>query len=259
MSRILFVAQDTSAIGKSTVTRALAECVPDAPVYEIESSRHLVELGERVRHFQIRTERKRLDETGGEAAIAEYDPALNKLLTEPLPAIVDIGANGGVAFLEALGQMAGAFTRRGKALGLVVVVAHKDEAYTTARAVVAAGKGWIKDRFLVVNHVHGEPEAGEIKDLTKGAGAVTSLAKFTFATRALPITRPLGLALIPQLDEEALAKQLALPGAEPDVAMALRTRAQLDAFRLAAMRAVEPAARWLIEAKTEAKSDAKSA
>jgi hypothetical protein len=41
--------------------------------------------------------------------------------------------------------------------------------------------------------------------------------------------------------------------------MALRTRAQLDAFRLAAMRAVEPAARWLIEAKTEAKSDAKSA
>lgn len=250
MSRSLLVPQDTSAIGKTTVTRAVVECVPDAPVYEIESGRHLLELGERVRHFPIRTERKRLDETGGEAAIAEYDPAINKLLAEPLPAVVDIGANGGVPVLEALGQMAGAFARRGKALGLVVVVAHKDEAYATARAVTAASKGWIRDRFLVVNHLHGEPDAGEIKDLAKGAASVTHLARFTFPTRALPIIRPLGLALIPQLDEEALAKHLAAPGAEPDMAMALRTRAQLDAFRLAAMRAVEPAARWLIDAKS---------
>lgn len=248
MSRILLVAQDTSAIGKSTVTRALAECVPDAPIYEVESSRHLVELGERVRHFAIRTERKRLDETGGEAAIAEYDTALNRMLTEPLPAIVDVGANGGVSFLEALAQMAPAFARRGKQLGVVVVVAHKDDAYATGRAIAAVTKGWAAARFLVVNHLHGEPDAGEIKALSKGVSTVTALAKFSFPTRALPVIAPLGLALIPKLDEDALAGHLARDGAEPDVAMAIRTRGLLDAFRLAAMQAVEPAARWLIDA-----------
>ncbi|NEU12713.1 hypothetical protein G3T14_11260 [Methylobacterium sp. BTF04] len=248
MSRILLVAQDTSAIGKSTVTRALAECVPDAPVYEVESSRHLVELGDRVRHFAIRTERKRLDETGGEAAIAEYDPVLNRLLTEPVPAIVDIGANGGVAFLEALAQMAAAFDRRKKTLGVLVVVAHKDDAYATGRAITAVTKGWAAARFLMVNHLHGEPDAAQVKELTKGATAVTTLAKYSFPTKALPLIAPLGLALIPQLDEDALAKHLAKDGAEPDVAMAIRTRASLDAFRLAAMKAVEPAARWLIDA-----------
>lgn len=248
MSRILLVAQDTSAIGKSTVTRALAECVPDAPIYEVESSRHLVELGERVRHSPIRTERKHLDESGGEAAITEYDKPLNKMLAEPLPAIVDIGANGGVSFLETLAQMAPAFARRSKQLGVIVVVAHKDDAYATGRAITAVTKGWAAARFLVVNHLHGEPEAAQVKELSKGATAVTPLAKHSFPTRALPVIAPLGLALIPQLDEDALAKHLAKDGAEPDVAMAIRTRAILDAFRLAAMKAVEPAARWLIDA-----------
>ncbi|RYY10353.1 MAG: chromosome partitioning protein, partial [Alphaproteobacteria bacterium] len=35
MPRILLVAQETGGIGKSTVTRGLAEAVPDAAILEI--------------------------------------------------------------------------------------------------------------------------------------------------------------------------------------------------------------------------------
>ncbi|OHV14657.1 hypothetical protein BK022_24870 [Methylorubrum extorquens] len=103
-ARLLFVVQETGGVGKSTVARALAEAVENAPVYEIESSLRLLELGERVHHFPIRADTAELMQTGGEAAMVEFNPVINALVRETRPAIVDIGANGAAPFLAAVGR-----------------------------------------------------------------------------------------------------------------------------------------------------------
>ncbi len=84
-ARLMFVVQETGGVGKSTVARALAEAVEDAPVYEIESSTRLLELGERVRHFPIRVDSAELMKTGGEAAMVEFNPVINALVRETRP------------------------------------------------------------------------------------------------------------------------------------------------------------------------------
>ena len=48
MSRILLNLQEIGGVGKSTLARAVAEAVPDAAVFEIESSARLIEIEHRV-------------------------------------------------------------------------------------------------------------------------------------------------------------------------------------------------------------------
>jgi hypothetical protein len=245
MTGILMNVQETGGVGKSTVARAVAEAVPDAAVFEIESSPRLIEIEHRVTHFPMRADRSEIDATGGEAALAEYDAILNALLREPLPAIVDVGANSAKSFLQAAARMQPAFSRRGKQFGVLVVVVDDPGAYTDGAALLALTKSWAAAQFVVANELRGSVNAELVKKFANGA-EITTLRRFAFERRALSVMQPLGLALIPALDEDALAKRLAGADGQEDYALAGRVKAQLDTFRLAAMLAAKPAAEWLI-------------
>ena len=245
MSRTILVLQQTGGVGKSTKTRALAEAVPDAPVIEIESTPRLLEIEARVSFYPMRADRPEIAATAGEAALAEYDRPLNRLLRETLPAIVDVGANSAVAVVQALGSMQEVFARRGKEIGILVVVANDASAYTDGAKLLSLSKPFAAAQFVVANEVRGHVDAGLVKKLAAGA-KVTSLRRFSFERRALPLVQALGFALIPSLDEDGLAARLAGQDGEPDYALAGRTKAGLDAFRFAAMEAVRPAAEWLV-------------
>ncbi len=78
MPRLLLVAQETGGVGKSTVTRGLAEAVPDAAILEIEAVPRLTEFATargsnepgRVQHFAMRATREASEASGGKAARA---------------------------------------------------------------------------------------------------------------------------------------------------------------------------------------------
>ncbi|MGU3422325.1 chromosome partitioning protein [Methylobacterium sp. D54C] len=244
-ARLLCVVQETGGVGKSTVARALAEAVEDAPVYEIESSTRLLELGERVRHFPIRADSAELMKTGGEAAMVEFNPVINALVRETRPAIVDIGANGAAPFLAAVGRAAGLFARRGRGLGVLFVAAAPESAYDSLETLTALAQPWAAKQFVVANEYRDTVDIDRVRQLVPGA-SVTRLPRFSFAAGVRPVVDPLGLALIPQLDEEKLAEQLRDKGGEPDYALAATTVGVLAEFRLEAMRAVRESAEWLI-------------
>jgi hypothetical protein len=245
MSRVLVALNETGGVGKSTTVRAAAEAVPDAAVFELESSPRLIEIEHRVTHFPMRADRREIDATGGEAALAEYDPLLNRLLREELPSIVDVGANSAQSFLLAAARMQPAFSRRDKQFGVLVVVVDDPGAYTDGAALLALSKSWAAAQFIVANEFRGSVDVELVKKFAKGA-EITTLRRFAFERRALSVMQPLGLALIPALDEAALAKRTPGADGQEDYALAGRLKAQLDAFRLAAMVAVKPAAEWLI-------------
>ena len=168
MSRTIIIVQQTGGVGKSTTTRALAEAVPDAPVIEIESTRRLLEIEGRVAFFPMRADRPEIAASAGEAALSEYDQPLNRILREPLPSIVDVGANSGVAVVQALGAMAEAFSRRGKEIGMVVVVANDASAYTDGAKLLALGRAFTAAQFVVANEVRGPVDGTLIKSFAKG-------------------------------------------------------------------------------------------
>jgi len=243
--RLLFVVQETGGVGKSTVARALAEAVENAPVYEIESSARLLELGTRLQHFPIRADTTELMKTGGEAALVEFNPAINALVRETGPAIVDIGANGAAPFLAAVGRAAGLFARRGRELGIVAVAAAPESAYDSLGTLIALAQPWAARQFVVANEYRDIVDLARVRQIAPNA-SVTRLPRFSFAAGVRPVVDPLGLALIPQLDEEALAGQLRDKRGEPDYALAATTVGVLAEFRLEAMRSVREAAEWLI-------------
>ena len=245
MSRILLVAQETGGVGKSTAARALAEAIPDAPIYEIESSKRLVELGDRVEHFPIRAKPSEVRETGGEAALSEWDEVINGLLAGKRPAIVDVGANGAEAVLTSFGRMAPAFARRGRQVGVMVIVAADESAYFSAENLLGSAKPWAAAQFVVANEYRGAIDGPRLANLAKGA-TVTHLASFNLPKAARPMVEPLGFALIGQLDEEKLAERLSDRRGNPNHMMAANVADILANFRLEAMRAVRPAAEWLI-------------
>lgn len=244
-ARLLFVVQETGGVGKSTVARALAEAVENAPVYEIESSARLLELGDRVQHFPIRADAAELMKSGGEAAMVEFNPAINALVRETRPAIVDIGANGAAPFLAAVGRAAGLFARRGRGLGLLVVAAAPESAYDSLEVLTALAQPWAARQFVVANEYRDTVDLTRVRQIAPLA-SVSRLPRFSFAAGVRPVVDPLGLALIPQLDEEALAERLRDKRGAPDYALAATTVGVLAEFRLEAMRAVREAAEWLI-------------
>lgn len=244
-ARLMFVVQETGGVGKSTVARALAEAVEGAPIYEIESSSRLLELGARVHHFPIRADTAELMRSGGEAALIEFNPAINALVRETQPAIVDVGANGAAPFLAAVGRAAGLFARRERQLGVLVVAAAPESAYDSLEALTAMAQPWAAHQFVVANEYRDVVDLARIRQIAPTA-TVSRLPRFSFAAGVRPVVDPLGLALIPQLDEEALAQQLRDKHGEPDYALAATTVGVLAEFRLEAMRSVREAAEWLI-------------
>ena len=246
MSRILFVAQEAGGVGKSTASRALAEAIPDAPIYEIESSKRLVELGDRVEHYPIRAERQEVLESGGEAALSEYDEVINSLLVgENRPTIVDVGANGATSVLTSFGRMAPAFARRRRELGVLVIVAADESAYASAEKLLVMTKPWAAAQYVLANEHRGAVDRQRIEGFAAGA-TVTYLQSFNIPKQVRPMVEPLGFALIGDIDEEKLATKLLDRKGNPNHVMAANVAEILASFRLEAMRAVRPAAEWMI-------------
>jgi hypothetical protein len=56
MTKVLLVAQDKGGTAKTLSSRGLAEVVPGAPLIEIDASPRMIELGKRVKFFQMRAD-----------------------------------------------------------------------------------------------------------------------------------------------------------------------------------------------------------
>lgn len=246
MKKVLLVAQETGGVGKSTVTRGLAEAVENVSIYEVESNHRLTEFdhgkkaNERklVRHFPMRASRKEIEETGGVAARAELDLVLNAIADDPEPALVDIGANTSASLLELLGAEAEGLKEAGVEFGVVVVVAAEAGSLADAGKLLRAVKPWAAVRFVVANEVRGRVDPDILKRVADGA-TVTTLRRFDFEEATLPVLKAGQLRGIGQLNLEALKRQHGF-------AQAGRIARDLKGFRLAVMEAVKPAAIWFV-------------
>jgi hypothetical protein len=99
MTKVLLVAQDKGGTGKTLICRGLCEILTGAPVFEIDSSPRMIELGKRVKFFQMRADRDEIERTGGAVSRSEFDQVINSIASATLPTIVDIGANTGASLL----------------------------------------------------------------------------------------------------------------------------------------------------------------
>ncbi|MBX9752004.1 MAG: hypothetical protein K5Q68_20625 [Roseococcus sp.] len=247
MPRVLLVAQETGGVGKSTVTRGLAEAVPDAPILEIESVHRLTEFKAAtaanepgsVRHFLMRASREAIDASGGKAARAEFDDVINALFEVATATLVDIGANTSASLLGVLTHEALALREVGIELGLVVVVAAEAGALADGGALLHAAKDWAGARFVVANAVRGAVDPDLLKRVA-GDAVVTHLRQFELEDRTREVLAAGQLRGVDRLDRAGLVKQTSQ-------AQAGRMLRDLTAFRLAVMEAVKPAALWLVE------------
>lgn len=266
MPRILLVAQEAGGIGKSTVTRGLAEAVPDAAILEIESTQRLTEFrvfrseasatgkgrtakaqseegraseGGGVRHFPMRATREAIEASGGKAARAELDPVVNALYAATAAMLVDIGANTSASLLGILADEAASLREGGIELGLVVVVAADAGALADAGKLLHGAKDWATARFVVANAVRGAVDPVILKRVA-GDATIAHLRGFELEDKAREVLAAGGLRGIARLDRTGLAEQTS-------PAEAGRILRDLTAFRLAVMEAVKPAALWLVE------------
>lgn len=238
MPRILPIVQDKGGSGKSVVVRALAEAVPDAAVIEIDASMRLLELGERVRFFPTRADRAAIERTGGQAARAEFDPVVDALAAVRQPTIVDVGANTATSLLTLLGELAPDLKAAGVELGVLVVATAEPGALAEVPRVMALAKPWAAARFLVENQLRGPVDPKVLARLADKAN-MTCLAEQVMEPKAVEILAAGGFASVPRLDPAKLNTQHGL-------ALGSRIRRDLTRFRAEAMRAVEPAASWLV-------------
>ncbi len=246
MARILIVGQETGGVGKSTLARGIAEAVPDAPIFEVESTQRILEYDHgrskgprRVSHFPVRAERASIEATGGQAARAEFDPVINAIIGATMPTIVDVGANAAKSLTGLFdGEFLAGAEELGIELGVLVVVTADASALTEGAKLLSSAKVWAKGRFLVENRLRGEPDHGFLKRVSDGA-VLTTLAKWEFEPRTVRFLQAMGLAAIPQLKTADLQR-------EHGFAQARRMVADLKGFRLAVMEAIKPAATWLV-------------
>jgi hypothetical protein len=246
MTRLLLVAQETGGVGKSTVTRGLAEAVPDAAILEIESVPRLTEFATarglnepgRVQHFAMRATREAIEASGGKAARAEFDRVINAIYAVTTPSLVDIGANTAASLVDILKEEAPTLKQEGIELGLVVVIAAEAAALADAGKLLQGSREWTGARFVVANGVRGAIDPVILKRVA-GDATVTELRGFEFEDVTREILTAGQLRGIGQLDRASLVQQTS-------PAQAGRILRDLTAFRLAVMEAVKPAALWLV-------------
>ncbi|KPF67275.1 hypothetical protein IP69_13825 [Bosea sp. AAP35] len=238
MTRILLVVQDKGGVGKSLATRALAEAVPEAPVIEVDASRRLIELKDRVSFFPMRADRAAIDQSGGKAARAEFDGLITAMQKATVPTIVDVGANTSASLLSVLGTLSDALVTLEIELGVLVLVTAEPGALTQAPTLMQLAKPLAAARFLVENRLHGEVEAKSIAKIADGA-TVTTLDSHAMEDQAVAVLQAGGLATIPELD---IAKLIDRHG----LALGSRVHGDLKRLRANAMVAVLPAAEWLV-------------
>ncbi|XYD09041.1 chromosome partitioning protein [Methylobacterium sp. NMS12] len=247
MPRVLIVGQETGGIGKSTITRGLAEAVTDVPILEVESTPRLTEFKTAkadnepgsVRHFSVRASREAIEASGGKAARAEFDPVVNALYSVTGPTLVDLGANSSASLLGVLKDEAASLREAGIELGLVVVVAAEAGSLADAGKLLQAAKDWAAASFVVANALRGAIDPVILKRVA-GAATLSHLRAFELEDATREVLTAGQLRGIPKLDRARLAK-------ETSPAQAGRMLRDLTAFRLAVMEAVKPAALWLVE------------
>lgn len=238
MARILLVTQEKGGVGKSLISRALAEAVPEAPVIEVDASRRLVELEERVTFFPMRADRAAIEKSGGRAARAEFDGLITAMTQASLPTVVDVGANTSASLLALLADLAPDLKEAAVEIGIVVIATAEAGALAEAPRLMQIAKPFASARFLIENRVRGEVDGKALGKIADGA-ALTMLAEHVMEEQAVALYQAGGLASIPKLDAGKLNDRHGL-------ALGSRIRRDLTRFRLEAMEAVRPAAEWLV-------------
>lgn len=238
MPRILLVAQEKGGVGKTVLARALAEAVEGAPVFEIDASRRMHELGNRVSFFKMRATREEIERSGGKAARAEFDMVINAIAETKASTIVDVGANTSVTFFTVLSEIAPTLTDEGLEFGACVVVTNEPGALAEAPKLMSLAKPWTKARFLVENRLHGAVDAAWLKRSSDGA-KVSTFDQQSLEDGADDYLQAGGLLMIGKLDPAKLREK-------HGIGSAARIRKDLERFRLEAMQAVRPAAEWLV-------------
>jgi hypothetical protein len=235
MSRILIGCQEKGGVGKSTIIRALAEAVDDAAIVEIDASHRLLEYEDRVRFFRMRADRETIERTGGRAARAEFDAVLEALSTATLPAIVDVGANTSVSLFTMLADVAPELAAE---FAVCVVVTNEPGAMVETPRLLDLSKPWTTARFVVENRMHGQIDPNWLKT-NAGDSTVTSLDAQVLEEGAEDYLQSGGLAIVDRLNPKKLREA-------HGIGPAIRIQRDLAKFRLEAMRAVRPAAEWLV-------------
>lgn len=238
MRRVLLVAQEKGGVGKTLLSRALAEAVEGAPLIEIDSSQRMIELGERVQFFKMRADRAAIEQTGGKAARAEFDAVLDAIAMVEQPTIVDVGANTSTTFFTVLSDTADDLVEAGVELAVAVVVTNEPGALSETPKLLSLAKRWAKARFIVENRLHGAVDTAWLKKTADGA-AVSFFAQQSLEDGAEQYLQAGGLALISKLDPAKLRDK-------HGIGAAARIRKDLERLRLDAMQAVRPAAEWLV-------------
>lgn len=236
--RLVLFIQEKGGVGKSILARGVIECIPDSRILEIDSSHRLLEYGDRVLYFPMRTSRREIERTGGRAARAEFDAVIDAIGSLTGSAVADVGANTGAAILTALADVAPMFSDLGIEIAVVVVTTAEPGALAEVPTLLSLAQPWAAKTWVVENRMRG---AVEPKVLEKVAGRtpILSLDELALDDEAASILQGGGLASVPKLDIEKLKERYG-------VARAVRIRRDLTHFRLTAMKAVEPIAQWAV-------------
>ena len=232
------VGQEKGGVGKTTGVQAMADAVPHAAVFELETSHRLLALGDRVTHFPARVDHQEVERTGGLAQREAFDALINAIATSPSSVIVDIGANTSTAAFQAIGEVAPMLTELGLQIGVVIVATADPAAIAAAGQLMEIIRPWAVQRFLLENQLYGPIPHRQLREIGDGT-TITTLAHHALDPEAQSIVNAGGFSSIPLLDPSVLNQKFGLM-------RGLRIRRDLHKFRLAAMRAIEPAAVWLV-------------
>jgi len=240
MPRILIITQEKGGVGKTIFARALAEAIVDAPIIEVDASRRMLELGDRVQYFKMRADRKDIEKTGGSASRAEFDGVINAIEEAKTSTIVDIGANTSETFLAVLSEVAPLLAREGFEFGVCVVVTNEPGALAATPTLLSLARPWANALFLIENLLHGDALPSLTQQMLEGV-KLSSFQnhKTKMEKEADKYLQAGGLAMIAKLDPAKLRQ-------EHKLNLTNRIMLDLTAFRLDAMQAVRPAAEWLI-------------
>ncbi len=238
MPRIVFVTQEKGGVGKSTIARALAESLPKSPVFEIDSTPRLIELGKRVSFFPMRADRESIERTRGRAARAEFDPIVNALATSTEPTIVDVGGNTSKTFMNHIGELSSVLGGAGIEMAILVVVTADPGALAEGPVLLQIAKPWAKARFVIENRLHGEIDPALLAKIADNS-PITTFSEHVMELEAVDILQSGGLVSIPDIDPAKLY-------ADFGIALSTRILGDLNKFRDDAMNSVRPAAEWLV-------------
>jgi hypothetical protein len=238
MTKVLLVTQEKGGVGKTVISRALAEVIPAAPLIEVDSNQRMLELGKRVKFFQTRADREAIERTGGAAARAEFDPVIDAIASATLPTVVDIGANTGASLLTVIADLTEDFAAAGIEFGVLVVATAEPGALAWVPKLLAIAEPFAATRFVIENRVEGEIDPKMLQKISAGA-TVTCLTNQVMDEQAALILQAGGLASIAKLDDKALYTKFG-------IARGSRIRRDLTRVRLDVMLSVRLVAEWLV-------------